>query len=223
MVNTEPWLAKLARLRIDKARGDPAPHKPLLLLVSLELAEQGLLPENLLPLSPKLAFRFQTFWNIVAHRRSQPPDVRLPFHHLQSDSFWSALDENGKPSPDKRLTRYAALDGDFVAFAKDPTLRDKARRILIERYFQPAERIALYTLVGLPVHREKEIVAETTDMTLYSARKQGREARFRLAVEELLSTFLSVDHSLGIKSEVPAWIREERSPFACMSARTVVR
>jgi hypothetical protein len=30
MMNTEYWLAKLANLRVDRARGDPAPHKPLL-------------------------------------------------------------------------------------------------------------------------------------------------------------------------------------------------
>jgi putative restriction endonuclease len=47
MMNTEYWLAKLANLRVDRARGDPAPHKPLLLLVVLELAEQGLLPSDL--------------------------------------------------------------------------------------------------------------------------------------------------------------------------------
>lgn len=182
MERSEHWLTKLALLRIDRARGDPAPHKPLLLLVILELAEQGLLPEDILPLSPELAFRFFTFWNVVAHRRTQPPDVRLPFHYLKSDGFWAALDENGKPSPDKRLTRYAALDRDFVAFAKDSTLRDKARRILIEKYFQPAERLALYTLVGLPTIGNKERIAETINTAVYYARQQGREARFRLTV-----------------------------------------
>jgi len=178
----EQWLAKFARLRVDRARGDPAPHKPLLLLVALELAEQGQLPEDVLSLSPELAFRFLTFWNVVAHRRTQPPDVRLPFHYLQSDGFWSALDENNKSSPDKRLTRYAALNEEFVAFAKDPVLRDKARRILIEKYFQPAERVALYSLVGLHVTDEKDSIAETIDNAVYYARQQGREARFRLTV-----------------------------------------
>lgn len=47
MVNTEYWLTKLANLRVDRARGAPAPHKALLLLVVLELAEQGLLPADL--------------------------------------------------------------------------------------------------------------------------------------------------------------------------------
>lgn len=182
MSNTEKWLAKVSRLRVDRARGDPAPHKPLLLLAVLELAEQGQLPKDVLPLSPELAFRFFEFWNVVAHRRNQPPDVRLPFHYLKSDGFWSALDENGKPSPDKRLTRYAALNEEFVAFAKDPALRDKARCILIEKYFQPAERLALYSLVGLPVPGEKDIVAETIADAVYYAKQQGREARFRLSV-----------------------------------------
>ena len=37
----ERWLAKLAKLNVDRARGGPAPHKPLLLLVLIELAHQG--------------------------------------------------------------------------------------------------------------------------------------------------------------------------------------
>src|SRR5262245_38864111 len=82
----ERWLAKLhkRRLRVDVASGDPAPHKPLLLLVLIDLAEQGQLPETVLPLSPELAFQFSTYWPIVAYRRTQAPDVRLPFFHLKS-------------------------------------------------------------------------------------------------------------------------------------------
>src|SRR5437588_1227009 len=113
MATAEEWLGRLARLKVDRARGDPAPHKPLLLLVVLELAEQGLLPKDVLPLTPELAFRFCTYWNIVAHRRTQRPDVRLPFHYLQTDGFWTALGEDGKPSPDPRLTRYAEVTSDF--------------------------------------------------------------------------------------------------------------
>jgi putative restriction endonuclease len=118
----------------------------------------------------------------VAHRRKQPPDVRLPFHYLQSNGFWSALNGDGEPSPDKRFTRYAALHPDFVTFIKDPASRNKARRILIAKYFRPAERIALYTLVGLPVPKEEEIAADADYKGTADARKQRREARFRLTV-----------------------------------------
>ncbi len=50
MATSTQWLAKLAKLKVDKSHGDPAPHKPLLLLVVLELAEQGELPDEVLPL-----------------------------------------------------------------------------------------------------------------------------------------------------------------------------
>jgi putative restriction endonuclease len=89
MAPADPWLATMARLKIDRAKG-PAPHKPLLLLVILDLAEQGLLSDTTLPWTPELAFQFYTYWSIVAHRRRQRPDVRLPFHYLKSDGFWSA-------------------------------------------------------------------------------------------------------------------------------------
>ena len=182
MATAEQWLAKLGKLRIDRASGDPAPHKPLLLLTILELAEQGRLPMDVLPLSPELAFRFFSYWTVVAHRRKQRPDVRLPFHYMQSDGFWSALTEDAKPSSHCRETRFAALTSDFVAFASDPALRDKARRILIAKYFRPAERVALYTLVGMPVPSKDEIGRDAEYTSPEDARQQGREARLRITV-----------------------------------------
>jgi putative restriction endonuclease len=180
MADAEQWLAKMARLRIDRSKG-PAPHKPLLLLVVFELAEQGQLPKEVLPLTPELAFRFCTYWSIVAQRRTQRPDVRLPFHHLHT-GFWTALDDQSKPSPDDRLTRSASMPSDFVAFANDPASRDKARRILIVKYFEGEERLALYTLVGIPVPKDEQIARDASYKSPLDAQKQGREARVRLNV-----------------------------------------
>src|SRR2546423_111173 len=101
----------------------PGSHKPLFPLVVLEMAEQGHRPAALLPLSPELAFRFFTYWNIVAGRRTQRPDVRLPFYHLQSDGFWEALDETGKPAAAVRLACAVRLDPEFAALAGDPSFR----------------------------------------------------------------------------------------------------
>jgi hypothetical protein len=46
-------------LRQDRARG-AAPHKPLLLLVALDLLEQGKLDAGLIPRDGNLAFRFSS-------------------------------------------------------------------------------------------------------------------------------------------------------------------
>jgi putative restriction endonuclease len=182
MATSEEWLAKLAKLKVDKARGDPAPHKPLLLLVVLELAEQSMLPKDVLPLSPELAFRFCTYWSVVVSRRSQKPDIRLPFYHLKSDGIWSPLGEDALPTMERFLTRYAAMPSDFVAFANDPVSRDKARRILIAKYFQPYERLSLYALIGMPIPSDDEIVRDANYKGPEEAQKQGREARFRLNI-----------------------------------------
>jgi putative restriction endonuclease len=53
----DKWLAILGRLRIDR-KGNPAPHKPLLLLTVIETVEKELLREPLLPYSGELSFRF---------------------------------------------------------------------------------------------------------------------------------------------------------------------
>ena len=181
MATADQWLAKMAKLNVYKAKGGPAPHKPLLLLVILEWAEQGLLRKDL-RLTPELAFRFYSYWHVVAHRRSQKPDIRLPFHYLKSDGFWSALDEQGKPSPAPNLTRYAVLNVDFIAFPADSANRERARRILIATYFEPDERLGLYALVGLPVPKDEEIEKDANYQAAEEALKKGREARFRLNI-----------------------------------------
>ena len=175
------WLHKLATLRIDRARGNPAPHKPLLLLVIIEMAERDEIASSELILSPNLAFRFSVFWSVVAQRRKQLPEVRLPFHHLGSSGIWQPLAADGKPSPDKKLTTMIRLDPSFFACLADQGFLDRARRILIETdpYFRPEEKVALYSMLKIKptmpqVHENEE---------LYRASVQtGRDARFRIEV-----------------------------------------
>jgi putative restriction endonuclease len=182
MAPSNDWLARMRKLRLHQGKDGPAPHKPLLLLALLDLTDEGLLPETTLPLAPELAFRFYSFWRIVAHRRTQRPDVRFPFHHLNSDGFWLPVGEGGSRSPDARLTKYAELDPGFRSEMSNPAWRVQARRLLIAKYFEPAERIALYTLVGLPIPTEDEIARDASFTSSNAARETGREARFRLTV-----------------------------------------
>src|SRR5262249_15276586 len=95
---------------------------------------------------------------------------------------WSALGEDGQPSPHNRLTRSVRLAPDFAAYARDPACRDQARRILLARYFEPDERVALFTLLGMPVPTEDQLARDASYQSQEEAKKQGREARFRLNV-----------------------------------------
>lgn len=181
-VSRERWLAKLRKLRVDAARGDPAPHKPLLLLVTIELAEQGRIPSDGLPLTPELAFWFSTYWQIVAHRRTQAPDVRYPFFHLQGDGCWTALDEAGNPATDRKFARVARFDPEFEECLRDPEFRAEARRVLICRYFPKDEWPGLCALLGIPIPTDEEVVTASSHQSAEEANLRGREARFRLQV-----------------------------------------
>jgi putative restriction endonuclease len=182
MATQEQWLAKLANLRVDRETGDPAPHKPLLLLTVFDLAEQNQLPKSVLALTPELAFRFFGYWSAVARRRTQKPDIRLPFHRLQSDGFWTSLSIDGKPSTHSRQARFAEMTSDFVASANNPSWRDKARRVLVETYFQAAEKLALFELMGIPIPSSVDLAGDLEAIKRADSENLGREARFRLTV-----------------------------------------
>jgi putative restriction endonuclease len=150
-------------------------------LVLAELAEQGKLTDRILPLTGELVFRFLAYWTVVAERRSQRPDIHLPFYHMRSDACWTPLDENGRPTLERRRAVAAEMNPTFLACLNQPDFRAQMRRILIAKYFLNfAERTALYQLVGLPMPPDA-IVRE--DARLFEkARERGREARFRLTV-----------------------------------------
>jgi putative restriction endonuclease len=133
------------------------------------------------PLSPDLAFRFSVFWSVVAERRKQPPEVRLPFHHMGSSGMWQPLTGDGKPSPDKKLTSMIRLDPSLFECLSDQKFRDQARRVLIDTkpYFYPDEKTALYTMLNIKPPAN-EIGGKEK---LYRASIQtGRDARFRIEV-----------------------------------------
>ncbi len=103
------WLNVLSDLHYDPARGI-APHKPLLLLVVCDLVEEGKLRGSLLARDGDLAFRFSSYWTIVADRRRTRPDPFLSFAHRRSrkvvrllaggaTDIWVPLVEQGSTTP----------------------------------------------------------------------------------------------------------------------------
>ena len=133
-------------------------------------------------LTGELAFRFSTYWTIVAARRNQRPEIRMPFHHMKSGGFWTALTEDGKSSPDKKLTAFAKLDSSFLKCIHDQDFRNKARRLVAGSYFSGEEQIALCAMLDIPVPSETQVLRETAAIEQAAAVEQGREARFRLTV-----------------------------------------
>ena len=174
------WLHKIADLNVYRARHGVAPHKPLLLLVLCDLADEGLLPGLQIDLTPQLAFRFFSYWTIVAHRRTQRADVRFPFYHLSGDGLWTPLDTAGRPASEPRRAGRARFDPTFRASLGDRQFRDTARRLLIEGYFPQDEQISLYALLGWELPDDFGEAHE--NLLPEPAEERGRQVRFRLTV-----------------------------------------
>jgi putative restriction endonuclease len=126
-----------------------APHKPLLLLTVLDLAAQGNLTTNLIPLTPELGDVFASYWKLV-----MPPDragnLSLPFFHLKNDGFWYLIPQHGKEEALGAIRQIAGmsqlrdtvigaqLDDDLYQLICIEENRNLLRTVLIEGYFHQA-------------------------------------------------------------------------------------
>lgn len=173
------WLTTLAKLRVNRSQG-LAPHKPLLLLVVLEMIENGDLQCPLLKLTPELAFRFSQFGTIVAHRRTQRMDIRLPFYHLSSDGVWTAFTKDGTESLDPKATQFVMINEEFCSLAQSAEFRSMARAVLIRSYFEPEEQMALASLVNLTIADLANTSSKVCESE--SSYQSGRDVRFRLDI-----------------------------------------
>jgi putative restriction endonuclease len=172
-------LHKLSHLNIDRAKG-AAPHKPLLLLCLLEIAEEGGLTQ-LMPITGELVFRFSNYWSVVAHRRPQRPDMKLPLFHMKTDGFWQPLDENMNVLKHREMPAYIRFAPDFLTAVSDPAFRAPARAIIIRTYFQADEQVAFWALMGRPAPPTDTEYPEALPADP-DATERGREGRFRIGV-----------------------------------------
>lgn len=150
------------RLNVWKRGGSRAPHKPLLLLVSLARAANGQdrrlsfaeVAEVLAPLLREFG------------KPSARPAPEFPFWHLQTDGLWELLHSGrlvvAEPSdfPGRRRLR----DGDYVgampadvyqAFVDDPDFRRETALALLQTHFPETLHRDVLDAVGLSIGLEE--------------------------------------------------------------------
>jgi len=207
------WLGKLTKLNAatgsGKCRGK-APHKPLLLLSLLDMAEAGELGGRTFMRTAGLVLRFKSYGALVSERWPTRLDMRMPFFYLRTQGVWHAftLEMTAAQSPESCFV--CELQEEFYDLLGDADFRLKARLLLVSRYFEPRERVALLESFGIggnwesrkqkgaphPAYgyllpcAEKGLLladAERVGMKLNEeaeevARKKGRSARFAVQV-----------------------------------------
>jgi putative restriction endonuclease len=149
------YARRFARLRTNRNRkvwsgvtAYQAPHKPILLLCVLDLADSGEISSNLIEISNDLVELFDGYWERVLPfgRRG---NLVLPFFHLQGDQFWHLLPRHEGTSLGTQITSLARLREETVGARLDENLydlirskenRERLRSVLIETYFSPEAR-----------------------------------------------------------------------------------
>ena len=185
--NTRFWLGKLTKLQQAPGRGNTAgkaPHKPLLLLCLIDMAETGAgLTGRTFVRTPSLVLRFRTYGTFVAERWPTKLDLRLPFFHLSTEKFWTAFNAEMRPASGPDDCAVCELNPDFHALLSDPDFRLKARLLLVSRYFEPAERTAFFESFGLsPPNAGPSVGEQLVADGIAAAKRKGRSARFQIRV-----------------------------------------
>ncbi|WP_269522416.1 HNH endonuclease [Coraliomargarita parva] len=163
----------------SKAKGC-APHKPLLLLCILDMADSGELDPPLLCKTPGLRLRFDAYWAICQPRWGGLPGLNQPFHYLSSQGFWTTQTKEGAPSRTDRSTHYVEFCPEFIEDLTDTGKRDQIRRILVETWFPEPEQRALYAAFGWSSAKLAQI--EWKEAVNEDAEATGRDANFRVRV-----------------------------------------
>jgi putative restriction endonuclease len=145
------YVKKFAKLRVDRAHGSVAPHKPILLLSVIELFQQGAIQQNQIFLSPELISTFLKYWTHLGsdiHRS----DIALPFYHLTGDGFWHLLPNPGFESMIaarvklKNLTalrnavNYSYIDDELFSLFCDSESRNYLITTIVQKWFPEKER-----------------------------------------------------------------------------------
>ena len=183
---SKQWLGKLTRLNPAGARGDcrgKAPHKPLLLLCLLDMVEAGEFPARAFTRSPGLVLRFRCYGALVADRWPTRLDLRLPFFHLCTQEFWDALDAEMRRAGSPETCAVCEIHPELFDLLADPGFRLKARVMLITKYFDPTEQLALFESIGIQgSDASPPSTGRVMEEAEAAAKRKGRSARFAVRV-----------------------------------------
>jgi putative restriction endonuclease len=175
---------KFGKLRIDRARGNPAPHKPLLLLAVIDLIEQGAILENKIEPSPQIVESFLKYWNL-----------------LKSDKFWHLHAKSGQESLLATISQFksmaqlasvvdfANLDEDLFLLLHNAEACEVLRETIIETYFpDKAELFRAAINENRQINALENLLIETAEQNISTKQipeTPQRSAAFRGVIMKL--------------------------------------
>ncbi len=209
---TVQWLTSL---RMNKFNGEPRPHKPVLLLAVLELAENGQLRQNEVHFGPALFEYFDEYWRAVAG--DEVGKIEYPFWYVKSEPFWTLVALPGQdeavhkkrssPVSGKWLREHVAharLHSELFEAMQGEDARDQMRGILVAAHFpEKKEAVERIREFEQSVYRYTQIIRRWSEPgALYrTAPEHVRDAAFRRVVTSAYDYTCAVS---GVRLTLPA-------------------
>ena len=147
MITLAKYVQKFSKLKVDRSKGQPAPHKAILLISVIQGISEGEIIQNKIFITPELVARFKDNWNTLNHDIRFKPNFSLPFFHLKSEGFWHLQMIYGREllltsshsiksfSSLKSAIDYAYLDEPLFEILTNQESRQILLRILMNTYF----------------------------------------------------------------------------------------
>ena len=149
----EKYLKSFTKFRIAKNKKGwsaltchQAPHKPFLLLSTIDLIAQGQITSNFVEPSLDLVETWNTYYSSIMPPGSTT-SIAYPFSRMKTDGFWQRLPKPGyDPETEyniKSMNRLrevyygAKMDNELFQYLCDPETREQLRLVLIRTYFAP--------------------------------------------------------------------------------------
>jgi len=154
----QKYSAKFQSLRRAPGPEQPRPHKPVMLLAVLSLADNGQLLNNMIFYAEELLELFKRYFDVVRLPTDQCTPLN-PFFRMKSEGFWqlhavrgqeaivAAMRDPGGVGFLMANVAYASLDNDLFNLISQPATREALRIAIIEQYFDK-HKAALLALCG---------------------------------------------------------------------------
>ncbi|MDF0552591.1 HNH endonuclease [Kamptonema sp. UHCC 0994] len=133
----------------NQKQGGEALNQPVLLLSVIDLIAQGLIQDNLIPISDELINTFKKYWDLLTSDPFESSDFALPFFHLKNrkPKFWylkfSEQYDGGRPQTINTLKQavdHAKIDEELFYLLKDADARKELIDTLITAWFSSSQK-----------------------------------------------------------------------------------
>lgn len=145
--NFNEYLQEFYNLSVGVVGGKKLPHKAILLIALMNLIENGLMMDNIIPLDKTLVNAFGLCWRRYFDD-AKVPSVWTPFWYMKSEPFWhfKPLEDDdllqgllafaGHPSIGqmRSVIKYAYLDKALFGYLENDTCRKQLKEVLFKNY-----------------------------------------------------------------------------------------